>query len=230
MRKQNLPLQKMMTHDALLAVAQEMHHQDISALYAAVGDGHSSAQNVIEHLVALLGGQEAAEEIESPISTAPKRPKTSDSGVTVVGVGDVWVKLARCCTPVPPDPIIGFVTRGSGVSVHRADCRNVEDLRDQPGRIVEVEWTPTKSSVFLVEIQVEALDRKSLLSDVTRVLAENHVNILSATVHTSSDRLALSRFSFEMGDPKYLSHVLSAVRRIDGVFDVYRTTDSRRRL
>ena len=230
MRKQNLPLQKMMTHDALMAVAQELHHQDIAALYAAVGDGHSSAQNVIEHLVALLGGTEAAEEMEAPISTAPKRPKTSDSGVTVVGVGDVWVKLARCCTPVPPDPIIGFVTRGSGVSVHRSDCRNVSDLRDQPGRIVEVEWAPTKSSVFLVEIQVEALDRKSLLSDVTRVLAENHVNILSATVHTSSDRLAISRFSFEMGDPKYLSHVLSAVRRIDGVFDVYRTTDARRRI
>ncbi|VDR31957.1 Bifunctional (p)ppGpp synthase/hydrolase relA [Arthrobacter agilis] len=231
MRKQNLPLQRMMTHSALMSVAEELRHQDISALYAAVGDGHTSAQNVIEHLVALMGGHEGAVEniAETAVATQPRRPKFSDSGVTVRGVGDVWVKLARCCTPVPPDPIIGFVTRGSGVSVHRTDCRNVQDLRDQPDRIVPVDWAPTQSSVFLVEIQVEALDRKSLLSDVTSVLAENHVNILAASVNTSSDRVAMSRFAFEMGDPKYLSHILSAVRRIDGVFDVYRTTGSQRR-
>ncbi len=232
MRKQNLPLQRMMTHDALLAVAQELRHADISALYAAVGDGHTSAQNVIEHLVTLMGGHQGAEDdiAEATVATQPRRPKFSDSGVTVVGVGDVWVKLARCCTPVPPDPIVGFVTRGSGVSVHRSDCRNVQELRDQPDRIVDVEWAPTQSSVFLVEIQVEALDRKSLLSDVTRVLSENHVNILAASVNTSTDRVAMSRFAFEMGDPKYLSHILSAVRRIDGVFDVYRTTGSQRRI
>jgi GTP diphosphokinase / guanosine-3',5'-bis(diphosphate) 3'-diphosphatase len=231
MRKQNLPLQRMMTHDALMAVAQEMRHADISALYAAVGDGHTSAQNVIEHLVTLLGGHHTEEEYSASLVTAPvRRPKYNDAGVMVRGVGDVWVKLARCCTPVPPDPIIGFVTRGSGVSVHRTDCRNVHELRDQPERIVSVEWAPTQSSVFLVEIQVEALDRKSLLSDVTRVLSENHVNILSASVHTSSDRVAMSRFAFEMGDPKYLSHVLSAVRRIDGVYDVYRTTGAQRRI
>ncbi len=231
MRKQNLPLQRMMTHDALLGVAQELRHQDIAALYAAVGDGHTSAQNVIEHLVTFMGGHEGAEEklAETTVPTQQRRPRFSDSGVTVHGVGDVWVKTARCCTPVPPDPIIGFVTRGSGVSVHREDCRNVEVLKDQPDRIVPVEWAPTQSSVFLVEIQVEALDRKSLLSDVTRVLSENHVNILSASVNTSSDRVAVSKFAFEMGDPKYLSHILSAVRRIDGVFDVYRATGSHRR-
>ncbi|KNC18952.1 GTP pyrophosphokinase [Arthrobacter sp. RIT-PI-e] len=231
MRKQNLPLQRMMSHSALMAVAEKLKHQDISALYAAVGDGHTSAQNVIEHLVALMGGHEEAKEnlTETAVTTQPRRPKFSDSGVTVRGVGDVWVKLARCCTPVPPDPIIGFVTRGSGVSVHRNDCRNVDELRDQPDRMVPVEWAPTQTSVFLVEIQVEALDRKSLLSDVTSVLAENHVNILAANVNTSSDRVAMSRFAFEMGDPKYLNHVLSAVRRIDGVFDVYRTTGSQRR-
>ncbi|WP_394940762.1 RelA/SpoT family protein [Psychromicrobium sp. YIM B11713] len=232
MRKQNLPLQRMMTHEALLGVAEELRYPDISALYAAVGDSHVSAASVVEKLVDLLGGHDVAEEeIEAssiPTTHTPK-PRHSDSGVMVRGVGDVLVKLARCCTPVPPDSIIGFVTRGSGVSVHRSDCRNVVELRDQPDRIVDVEWAPTQSSVFLVEIQVEALDRKSLLSDVTRVLSENHVNILSATVQTSSDRLAISRFAFEMGDPKYLNHILSAVRRIDGVFDVYRTTGSQRR-
>lgn len=232
MRKQNLPLQRMMTHEALLGVAEDLRYPDISALYAAVGDSHVSAASVVEKLVESLGGHDATEDEigAAPLPTShQQRPRYSSSGVMVHGLGDVLVKLARCCTPVPPDAIVGFVTRGSGVSVHRSDCRNVEPLREQPDRMVEVEWAPTQSSVFLVEIQVEALDRKSLLSDVTRVLSENHVNILAASVHTSSDRLAISRFAFEMGDPKYLNHILSAVRRIDGVFDVYRSTGSQRR-
>ncbi|WP_240689673.1 bifunctional (p)ppGpp synthetase/guanosine-3',5'-bis(diphosphate) 3'-pyrophosphohydrolase [Arthrobacter sp. PAMC25564] len=231
MRKQNLPLQRLMTHDALAAIAEDFKYVDISGLYAGVGDGHTSAQSVMERLVESLRGPETPDDEFSELSIPSQVSKVrySDSGVVVRGVDDVWVKLARCCTPVPPDPILGFVTRGSGVSVHRTDCTNVAGLREQPDRIVEVDWAPTQSSVFLVEIQVEALDRKSLLSDVTRVLSENHVNILSASVHTSTDRVAISKFAFEMGDPKYLSHVLSAVRRIDGVFDVYRTTGNRRR-
>ncbi|WP_051442074.1 RelA/SpoT family protein [Arthrobacter sp. H14] len=231
MRKQNLPLQRMMTHDALTAVAQEMRYVDISGLYAAVGDSHVSAASVIDKLVESLGGHEPAEEEFPEVAVPPGhgRSKATDSGVMVRGVEDVWVKLARCCTPVPPDAILGFVTRGSGISVHRSDCRNAQQLLDQPDRIVEVEWAPTQASVFLVEIQVEALDRKSLLSDVTRVLSESHVNILAASVSISRNRVALSKFAFEMVDPKYLSHVLGAVRRIDGVFDVYRTTDSQRR-
>ncbi|MGG5751600.1 RelA/SpoT family protein [Zafaria sp. Z1313] len=228
LRKNNLPLQKLMTHDTLTAVAHELRHQDITALYAAVGDGHTSAQNVIEHLTALVGPAqvEETEFDETPVTSTSQRLSTSDSGVVVKGAGEVLAKLARCCNPVPPDAIEGFVTRGSGVSVHRADCTNLLALANQKERLVDVEWAPTKTSVFLVEIQVEALDRKSLLSDVTRVLSENHVNILSASVNTTRSRTALSRFSFEMGDPKYLHHVLNAVRRIDGVYDVYRTSSN----
>ena len=148
--------------------------------------------------------------------------RNSDSGVLVRGAPDILVKLAKCCTPVPGDEIVGFVTRGSGVSVHKNDCHNVASLLNEPERIVGVEWAPTSSSIFLVQIQVEALDRAGLLSDVTRVLSESHVNILSASVSTSSDRLALSRFVFEMGDTTHLDAVLNAVRRIDAVYDVYR--------
>jgi GTP pyrophosphokinase len=136
----------------------------------------------------------------------------------------VLSKLARCCTPVPGDEIIGWITRGAGVSVHRSDCANVENLSTQPERIVEVEWAPTAQSVFLVAIQVEALDRARLLSDITRVLSDFHVNILSAALTTTRDRIAKSRFTFEMGDPTHLSHVLKAVRSVEGVFDVYRVT------
>ncbi|MET9609145.1 bifunctional (p)ppGpp synthetase/guanosine-3',5'-bis(diphosphate) 3'-pyrophosphohydrolase [Streptomyces sp. NPDC006512] len=232
MRKQNLPIQRILTGDSLVTLAHEMRYPDISSLYAAIGEGHVAAQGVVQKLVQALGGEEAAnEDIEESIPPARGRSKrrgNADPGVVVKGVDDVWVKLARCCTPVPGDPIIGFVTRGSGVSVHRADCVNVDSLSQQPERMLEVEWAPTQSSVFLVAIQVEALDRSRLLSDVTRVLSDQHVNILSAAVQTSRDRVATSRFTFEMGDPKHLGHVLKAVRGVEGVYDVYRVTSARR--
>ncbi|MGW6548105.1 GTP pyrophosphokinase [Streptomyces massasporeus] len=234
MRKQNLPIQRILTGDSLVTLAHEMRYADISALYAAIGEGHVSAQNIVQKLVQALGGEEAAtEEIDESVPPARgrsrKRRSSADPGVVVKGVDDVWVKLARCCTPVPGDPIIGFVTRGSGVSVHRSDCVNVDSLSREPERILEVEWAPTQSSVFLVAIQVEALDRSRLLSDVTRVLSDQHVNILSAAVQTSRDRVATSRFTFEMGDPKHLGHVLKAVRGVEGVYDVYRVTSARSR-
>ncbi|MFF7531276.1 RelA/SpoT family protein [Streptomyces bobili] len=230
MRKQNLPIQRILTGDSLVTLAHEMRYPDISSLYAAIGEGHVAAQNVVQKLVQALGGEEAAsEEIDESVpSRGRKRRSSNDPGVVVKGVDDVWVKLARCCTPVPGDPIMGFVTRGSGVSVHRTDCVNVESLSREPERILEVEWAPTQSSVFLVAIQVEALDRSRLLSDVTRVLSDQHVNILSAAVQTSRDRVATSRFTFEMGDPKHLGHVLKAVRGVEGVYDVYRVTSARR--
>ncbi|MFJ8594569.1 GTP pyrophosphokinase [Streptomyces sp. NPDC093598] len=234
MRKQNLPIQRILTGDSLVTLAHEMRYADISALYAAIGEGHVSAQNIVQKLVQALGGEEAAtEEIDESVPPARgrsrKRRSSADPGVVVKGVEDVWVKLARCCTPVPGDPIIGFVTRGSGVSVHRSDCVNVDSLSREPERILDVEWAPTQSSVFLVAIQVEALDRSRLLSDVTRVLSDQHVNILSAAVQTSRDRVATSRFTFEMGDPKHLGHVLKAVRGVEGVYDVYRVTSARSR-
>ncbi|MCF3135325.1 RelA/SpoT family protein [Streptomyces olivochromogenes] len=234
MRKQNLPIQRILTGDSLVTLAHEMRYSDISALYAAIGEGHVSAQNIVQKLVSALGGEEAAtEEIDETVpptrTRGRKRRSSADPGVVVKGVDDVWVKLARCCTPVPGDPIIGFVTRGSGVSVHRSDCVNVESLSREPERILDVEWAPTQSSVFLVAIQVEALDRSRLLSDVTRVLSDQHVNILSAAVQTSRDRVATSRFTFEMGDPKHLGHVLKAVRGVEGVYDVYRVTSARSR-
>jgi GTP pyrophosphokinase len=226
MRKQNLPLQKLMTQELLVGIATSLRYEDVSALYAAIGEGHVSTQSVIERVVQQLQGTQDSDEpeFESPTTGRRRTIRTSDSGVLVRGAPDILVKLAKCCTPVPGDEIVGFVTRGSGVSVHRSDCNNVASLGRQPERMLEVEWAPTSKSVFLVQIQVEALDRAGLLSDVTRVLSEHHVNILSATVSTSSDRLALSRFVFEMGDTTHLDRVLNAVRRIEAVYDVYRVS------
>jgi GTP pyrophosphokinase len=227
MRRQNLPLQKLMNQDSFADVARQLRYEDVSALYAAVGEGHVSTQSVIEKVTALVAANDTTTgTIDLPGSIPSREPRAGDSGVLVRGASDILVKLAKCCTPVPGDPIIGFVTRGSGVSVHRTDCVNVKALTAEEDRFVEVSWAPTTKSVFRVQIQVEALDRSGLLSDVTRVLSEHHVNILSATVTTTDERLALSRFVFEMGDAVHLDRVLNAVRRIDAVYDVYRVTSS----
>ncbi len=226
MRKQNLPIQRLLSHESMAGLAQELRYADVSALYAAVGEGHITASGVVGRLVQALGGEDGAQEdlAEAATPSRARRTRIGDPGVTVRGVEDVWIKLAKCCTPVPGDPIVGFVTRGSGVSVHRTDCTNVLVLKNQPERMLEVEWDPTSSSIFLVQIQVEALDRNRLLADLTRVLSDNHVNILAANVTTSGDRMAISRFTFEMGDPTHLDHVLSSVRRVEGVVDTYRVT------
>jgi GTP diphosphokinase / guanosine-3',5'-bis(diphosphate) 3'-diphosphatase len=227
MRKQNLPLQKLMTQDSLGEVASNLRYDDVSMLYAAVGEGHVSTQSVIEKILASIQEDGDTEEVEFILpSRGPTKPLIhSDSGVLVRGAPDILVKLAKCCTPVPGDAISGFVTRGQGVSVHQTSCHNVRNMLAEPERMIEVEWSPSSKSVFLVHIQIEALDRSGLLSDVTRVLSENHVNILSATVNTTQDRLALSRFVFEMSDVTHLDRVLNAVRRIDAVYDVYRVSE-----
>jgi GTP pyrophosphokinase len=224
MRKAGLPLQKIFAGHALLELAHDLHYPDIDALYSAVGDGHVSAASIIEKLVAAMGGEDShPEETIEYIPTGVPTTRRSSTSIEVEGVGDVLVKLARCCTPVPGDEILGFITKGSGVSVHRSDCVNSDDLRsNQAERIVKVRWLAGAGSLFLVNIQVEALDRARLLADVTRALSEQHVNILSASVTTSKDRVAISKFTFEMADATHLDSVLTAVRSVEGVYDVYR--------
>jgi guanosine-3',5'-bis(diphosphate) 3'-pyrophosphohydrolase len=229
-RRSGLPLQRLMNAESMAALARELRYTDVSALYTAVGEGHVSARHVVQRLVAQLGGDdEAADELaerSTPTTMVVRQRSTDDVGVSVPGAPGVLTKLAKCCTPVPGDNIMGFVTRGGGVSVHRTDCTNATSLQQQSERIIDVQWAPSPSSVFLVAIQVEALDRHRLLSDVTRVLADEKVNILSASVTTSDDRVAISRFTFEMGDPKHLGHLLNVVRNVEGVYDVYRVTSA----
>ena len=230
MRKRNLPVNALLTTEALIGVADDLNFPNADAVFAAIGDGQISTQNVISHLVKDAGADEVDEEVEQealPLKPVERKTSSSSTGVSVKGVGDVWIKLARCCMPVPGDNIIGFITRNQGVSVHRTDCQNMIDLKNkQPERVVEVEWTSTKG-LFMVKIQVEALDRRNLLSDVTRVLSDHGVNIISGTIATGSDRVATSQFSFEMADPQHLNSLLAAVRKIDGVFDVYRITGAK---
>jgi GTP diphosphokinase / guanosine-3',5'-bis(diphosphate) 3'-diphosphatase len=229
MRKAGLPLQRLLGGDALSTLAKDLRHADVTALYAAVGENQISASSIVEKLIAALGGSEGAIEDIAETTIPMRRPahrrsSGGDPGIVVHGMTDVWAKLAKCCTPVPGDGILGFVTRGGGVSVHRTDCTNAADLERKPERLVEVEWASQPGSMFLVAIQVEALDRHRLLSDVTKALADERVNILSASVQTSRDRVAISRFTFELADPAHLGAVLQTVRGVDGVFDVERVT------
>jgi GTP pyrophosphokinase len=228
MRKAGLPLQRLLTLEHLTAVAGFFKLPDVSALYAAVGEKTVSAQAVVNRLITVEGGEEivADETTEDRVVTGRQRKvgtaARTEPGVHVVGTSDLLVKLAKCCTPVPGDPILGFVTKGSGISVHRENCANAGSLTADPARLVPVEWAPTAQSSFLVAIQVEALDRSRLLSDITRALSDQHVNILSAALNTSKDRICKAKFTFETGDPKHLDHVLRAIRSVDAVYDVYR--------
>ena len=227
LRKGGLPLQRLLTLEHLTAVAGFFKLTDVSALYAAVGEGTVGPQAVVNRLISVEGGDESvADEIsEDRVVTGRRRRSSggaSDSGIRVIGASDLLVKLAKCCTPVPGDDILGFVTRGSGISVHRVDCSNAENLRSEPERLIPIEWAPNAKSSFLVAIQIEALDRNRLLSDITRALSDQHVNILSAALNTNKDRICRAKFTFETADPTHLDHVLRAVRGVPAVYEAYR--------
>ncbi len=229
MRKQNLPFKRLATEDALEQIAADLKYPDLDALYVAVGEGHVSPQSIVARLSRLVTGT-SDEDVTSDVPLARPvkiaRPDHVAQGVMVKGLPDVWVRLGRCCTPVPGDDIVGFVTRGQGVSVHRADCPNVKTLRREPERMIEVSWSGGKPTTFVVAIQVEALDRTRLLSDIATVLSDQHVNILSANSSTGRDRITRLRFAFELADITHLSSLLAAVKRIDGVYDAYRVVPS----
>jgi guanosine-3',5'-bis(diphosphate) 3'-pyrophosphohydrolase len=230
LRQEGLPVQKVTGSDALKTVAEALHYQDLEALYAAVGEHHVSARAVAQRVDReLRGGEE-----QLPVTTArpPRAPagpaRARRVGVHVEGLDDVMVRLSRCCTPVPGDEIMGFVTRGRGVSVHRADCANATALASQTQRVIDVEWDNDDTATFLVSVEVEALDRSRLLRDVAQVLAEHHVNIINRTSQTSRDRVAHLRFDFELADPSHLDSILRTVERVDAVYEAHRMLPGRR--
>jgi GTP diphosphokinase / guanosine-3',5'-bis(diphosphate) 3'-diphosphatase len=223
MRKQNVPLKRHATEEALEQLAEEMKFPNLESLYVAVGEGHVSPQSIVARLGRIVSGTTEEDVTEVPLAR-PVRLEPSDvtAGVVVPGEADVWVRLARCCTPVPGDQIMGFVTRGQGVSVHRTDCPNARALARQSERLIEVSWRAGKPTSFVVAIQVEALDRTRLLSDVASVLSDNHVNILSATSSVGRDRTTTLRFTFELADITHLAGILAAVKKVENVFDAFR--------
>ncbi|MDQ1480497.1 MAG: diphosphokinase / guanosine-3,5-bis(diphosphate) 3-diphosphatase [Actinomycetota bacterium] len=222
LRREGMPVQKLASSAAMSKIAAQLNYTDLETLYAAIGEGHLSAKAVVQRVQRdLRGGEE-----QLPVTVQrPPRARTrghADVGVHVEGLDDVMVRLSRCCTPVPGDEIMGFVTRGRGVSVHRTDCANALSLRSQADRVIDVEWDNDSPGNYVVSVEVEALDRSRLLRDVADVLSEHHVNILSCTSQTQADRIARFRFEFELADPGHLHSILLAVKRVGSVYEASR--------
>ena len=225
LRRARLPVRDVLAGPELAEVAASMNYHDPDTLYAAVGEHHVSARAVVGRVVKALEELEPDAEVDAEI-VRPRRPRrdTGTVGVHVEGLDDMMVRLSRCCTPVPPDEIMGFVTRGRGVSVHRSDCANAVSLTaDQADRLIDVDWDKDSSGHFVVSVEIKALDRPRLLRDIFGVLADNHVNVLATSTVTSGvDRVATMRFEFEIGDPTHLEAMLRLLREVDSVYDVHR--------
>ncbi|MBI1844609.1 MAG: bifunctional (p)ppGpp synthetase/guanosine-3',5'-bis(diphosphate) 3'-pyrophosphohydrolase [Actinobacteria bacterium] len=222
LRREALPVQKLQSSSLLTEVAVELNYVDLDTLHIAIGENHISATSVAQRIARHLHSGEGEEQLPTT-ARAPRRRKPA-AGVHVEGLDDVMIRLSRCCTPVPGDEIMGFVTRGRGVSVHRADCANAASLSSrQHDRLIEVEWDQDRSAdTFVVSVEVKALDRSRLLRDVSATLADHHVNILACATQTGADRISRMRFDFELADPSHLDSLVTTLRRIDSVYDAYR--------
>jgi guanosine-3',5'-bis(diphosphate) 3'-pyrophosphohydrolase len=230
LRREGLPAQQLSAPAALGEIASSLGFSDVDSLYAAIGDGHNSARNIVQRLQ-----RDVSDGEEQPPTTVlrSRRPSARGSGtvgVYVEGLDDVMVRLSRCCTPVPGDPIIGFVTRGRGVSVHRENCTNAQALvGKKTERLIEVEWDESLPHVFLAAVELKALDRAQLLVDVARIFSENHVPIYSSSTQVGADRVSTMRFECELADVAHLDTVLNAIRQLEGVYDAYRILPGRGR-
>ncbi len=222
LRRHSLPVVRLSSDQLMSQVAGDLKYPNLDSLYVAIGEGHVSPQSIVSRLTRLVSEDVEDEAEEIPAARPVRLASSTAQPIVVQGRSDVWVKLARCCTPVPGDEIIGFVTRGHGVSVHRADCPNAKDLTRQSERLIDVSWRAGAPTSFLVSIQVEALDRRKLLQDVATVLGDQHVNIIAASSNTGRDRIATLRFTFELADIAHLSSIMSSVKRVESVFDAYR--------
>ena len=226
MRREALPLQRVWGSEEMAEAIESGGFPDLDSMLAAIGENQVSARSIAQKLAEAFQDDEERDDRNSDDVVRARAPRRSRNvaGVHVEGLEDVLVRLSRCCTPVPGDEIIGFVTRGRGVSVHRADCANAESLMsEQQARLIDVEWDGDQSkAMFRAGVEVVALDRSKLLRDVANALSEQHVNIVACSTHTGSDRVAKMRFEFEMADAGHLESVLRTIRQIDAVYDAYR--------
>ncbi len=224
LRREGLPTQRVMGGAAVADVSNQLRFQSVDAMFAAIGEHHLSAEAVAGRVAKLVRNAEGEREevVSTPVRPSGRR-RSKPAGVHVEGFDDVLIRMARCCTPVPGDDIMGFITRGRGVSVHRLDCANAASLADgQQERVVDVEWDAESTGDFVALVEVKALDRPRLLQDVTATLSEHHVNIISSQSNAGGDRVAKMRFEFELSDASHLDTLLSRIRSIDSVYDAYR--------
>jgi GTP pyrophosphokinase len=203
----------------LTAIGKELGQQDAESLVVALGEGNVSIDSIQTRLIRILRPEP---EVTDSLFAPRKRETGASAHVVVEGQDDMLIHLARCCSPVPGDPIIGYVTVGRGVSVHRSDCTNVTELAERRERAVEVSWPMEIEGAFVVWIQIEALDRTKLLRDVTTMVTETGGNITASSTVVGDDRVAILRYEVELSDPGQLGRLLSDLRGVDGVFTAFR--------
>ncbi len=221
LRREGLPLSG--AEKELADVAHELGFEDIDGLYMSVGENRTSPQTVAQRLARHLKPDDSVEAVMAERLPAPHRRRRQSTGdVIVEGLEDMLVRMAKCCGPVPGDDIVGFVTIGRGVSVHRADCGNIGSLTERAERMVDVAWSAEQTGTFYVWIQVEALDRSKLLRDVTAALSDYGANIHASSSVTGRDRIALLRYEIELSDKEALEGLLQGLQGIDGVYEAYR--------
>lgn len=226
LRREALPVEKMWHSELLTSVILEFSYADLDTFLAAIGEHHVSARSVAQRVARAFRGESRTEETQvGPFANRQRRKHPGGSaGVHVDGLDDVMVRLASCCTPLPGDDILGFVTRGRGVSVHRMTCANATSLSQENAmRVIDVDWDGGRPERHLTAaVEVFALDRSQLLRDVANALAEQHVNIVSCQTLTGDDRVAKMRFEFELTSPDQIRAVLATIRRVESVYDVHR--------
>jgi len=230
LRRVRLPVNRVMESAHLTAEMESLNYLDLDTLLAAIGEGHVEAQHFAQRIAARFEDSNSEERLPASVLRPDDlRRRGNNVGIHVEGFDDVLVRLSKCCTPVPGDEIMGFITRGRGVSVHRSDCANAGTFADdQSSRLVDVEWDGSATgTVFRASVEVVALDRSRLLRDVANELSEQHVNIVACSTHTGGDRVAKMRFEFELADPGHLEAVLRTIKKIDGVYDAYRSGTGR---
>jgi GTP pyrophosphokinase len=225
LRREGLPIATSLSSSALDAVITAMNLEDLDALFMAIDSGQISALAVVQRLDRELHGGGDTEQMPTTVTRMPRTSRTTrrTAGVYVEGLDDVMIHLARCCSPVPGDNIMGFITQGRGVSVHRDDCSNAVALAQRLGeRIIDVEWDGSVSGQYRAVLEVMAFDRSRLLLDVSKVVAEYHLSIISSSTSTSGSRIVRMVFDVELADPTHLSSLLAALKGVDGVFDAFR--------
>ena len=226
LRKEGLGLSAAKRDRLLDQVADGLGFKDLDGMHQAVGEHNVQAATVVQRLVKLVTPTETELDPDGvtpgPMAPPIHRPPAGSRGVIVEGLEDMYVRLSRCCAPVPGDPIVGFVTVGRGVSVHRDDCTNIASLGEKSERMIEVAWGAAEVAGFTVWLQIEALDRTRLLRDVTAALSDMGANIVSSSSTTGRDRVAVLRYEVEMSDAGQIDRVLAELRGVDGVFDAYR--------
>ena len=225
LRREGLPIATSLSSSALGAVIKSMNLEDLDALFMAIDSSQISALAVVQRLDRELRGGEAEHQLPTTVSKMPRTGRTTrrSAGVYVEGLDDVMIHLARCCSPVPGDSIMGFITQGRGVSVHRDDCSNAVALAHRLGeRIIDVEWDGSTGGQYRAVLEVMAFDRSRLLLDVSKVVAEYHLSIISSSTATSGSRIVRMIFDVELADPAHLSSLLASLKLVDGVFDAFR--------